>query len=108
MGLLAKRFLQAHPPACGRTRHDGRSPSSGLDAESTWTRPSEMQPLSRVKTGNIFQYSNLFSATHFDGFEKLHLPFIFRLFVRFERFTPLFRPLRTVESRQVIDDLRSA
>lgn len=57
MGLLAKRFLQAHPPACGRTRHDGRSPSSGLDAESTWTRPSEMQPLSLVKTGNIFQYS---------------------------------------------------
>lgn len=57
MGLLAKRYLQAHPPACGRTRHDGRSPSSGLDAESTCTTPSEMQPLSLVKTGNIFQYS---------------------------------------------------
>jgi len=51
---------------------------------------------------------DLFSATHFDGFEKLHLPFIFRLFVRFERFAPLFRPLRMVEFRQVIDDLRSA
>ncbi len=57
MGLLAKRFLQAHPLACGRTRHDGRSPSSRLDAESTCTKPSEMQPPSLVKTGNIFLYS---------------------------------------------------
>jgi putative transposase len=55
-GLLAKRFLQAHPQTCGTTCHDGRSPSSGLDAESTCTMPSAMQPLSPVNARNIFPY----------------------------------------------------
>jgi putative transposase len=57
MNLLAKRFLQVHPRACGTTRGDGRSPSSGLDAESGCTSPAGMQPLSPVKTGNTFPYS---------------------------------------------------